>query len=97
MCPFQSHVRRANPRSTREDIAHRAPDHATRHVLRPTPSMRKNGDAERGLVFMAYNASIAEQFEVIQAWLSGGNSSGPKTLLGAARSVPRRAAGRRPA
>ena len=31
---------------------------------------------ERGLLFMAYNASIAEQFEVIQRWLTGGNSSG---------------------
>lgn len=33
-------------------------------------------DKERGLVFMAYNASIGEQFEVVQRWLSGGNSSG---------------------
>ena len=33
-------------------------------------------DADRGLVFMAYNASIAEQFEVMQRWISGGNSSG---------------------
>ena len=31
---------------------------------------------ERGIVFMAYNASIGEQFEVIQRWLTGGNSSG---------------------
>jgi Dyp-type peroxidase family len=31
---------------------------------------------ERGLMFMAYNASIAEQFEVIQRWLTGGNSTG---------------------
>ncbi|GCL60982.1 hypothetical protein [Pseudaquabacterium pictum] len=31
---------------------------------------------DRGLVFMAYNASIAEQFEVVQRWLSGGNSTG---------------------
>ncbi len=31
---------------------------------------------ERGVFFMAYNASIAEQFEVIQRWVSGGNSTG---------------------
>jgi deferrochelatase/peroxidase EfeB len=31
---------------------------------------------ERGLMFMAYNSSIAEQFETVQRWLSGGNSSG---------------------
>jgi hypothetical protein len=30
----------------------------------------------RGLVFMAYNASISEQFEVIQRWITGGNSAG---------------------
>ena len=33
---------------------------------------------------MAYNASIAEQFEVIQRWLTGGNSSG----LSSAQSDP---------
>ncbi len=43
------------------------------------PFDEKNRNAERGLFFMAYNASIAEQFEVIQAWLSGGNSSDQNT------------------
>ncbi|WP_394788054.1 Dyp-type peroxidase, partial [Rhodoferax sp.] len=33
-------------------------------------------DADRGLVFMAYGSSIAEQFEVVQRWLAGGNSAG---------------------
>jgi lysophospholipase L1-like esterase len=32
--------------------------------------------ADRGLIFMAYNASISEQFEVVQRWISGGNSTG---------------------
>ena len=31
---------------------------------------------QRGLMFMAYNASISEQFEVVQRWISGGNSTG---------------------
>jgi lysophospholipase L1-like esterase len=39
---------------------------------------------------MAYNASIAEQFEVIQSWLSGGNSSGslsvPDPFIGVAEA-----------
>src|SRR5262249_28590344 len=44
----------------------------------------------RGVVFLAYNASIAEQFEVIQRWVAGGNSSGistsqPDPLLGVPR------------
>src|SRR3546814_10781259 len=32
--------------------------------------------APRGLMFMAYNASIAEQYETIQRWVNGGNISG---------------------
>ena len=36
----------------------------------------ENDAADRGLVFMAYNASIAEQFEIVQRWISGGNASG---------------------
>lgn len=69
LCPFQSHVRRANPR-------------ATDFVSAPIPRIARRGmsysdaSGERGLFFMAYNASIAEQFEVIQRWLGGGNSSG---------------------
>ena len=81
-CPFASHVRRANPRTTlsgkrpprivRRGMSYGAPDHAP---------------GERGVLFMAYNASIAEQFEVIQRWLTGGNSGGvssaqPDPLLG---------------
>jgi lysophospholipase L1-like esterase len=32
--------------------------------------------ADRGLVFMAYGQSLSEQFEVVQRWLAGGNSTG---------------------
>ncbi|MDO9071723.1 MAG: Dyp-type peroxidase [Rubrivivax sp.] len=78
-CPFASHVRRANPRVVmegnfppprivRRGMAYGAPP--------AQPGMTANGRAERGVLFMAYNASIAEQFEVIQRWLTGGNSSG---------------------
>ena len=31
---------------------------------------------ERGLIFIAHNASLGEQFEVIQRWIAGGNSTG---------------------
>lgn len=77
-CPLYSHIRRANPRGTRPDLV------TTPRIMRrgmsygPRYSDSTKGD-DRGIVFMAYNASIAEQFEVIQSWLSGGNSGGQQT------------------
>lgn len=77
MCPFQSHVRRANPRTppgARSDQI-QVPRILRRGMSYGPAYDGNNGDAERGLLFMAYNASIAEQFEVIQGWLAGGNSA----------------------
>lgn len=80
-CPLAAHVRRANPREVdgplqatggrpprlfRRGLAYGPP--ADPH----DPSSLK---AERGLFFMAYNASLGEQFEQVQRWLSGGNSA----------------------
>ena len=50
------------------------PDKALQPEDEVAPDMIDADD--RGLVFMAYNASIGEQFEVVQRWLAGGNSSG---------------------
>jgi Dyp-type peroxidase family len=79
-CPFQSHIRRANPRSTRDDLF--SVPRIMRRGMSYGPPFQEDPEAERGLFFMAYNASIAEQFEVIQAWLSGGNSSDRNTYSG---------------
>ena len=70
-CPFASHVRRANPRAA---LAGARSPRILRRGMSYGPS--EAGSKERGVLFMAYNASIAEQFEVIQRWLTGGNSSG---------------------
>ncbi|MFM9976989.1 MAG: hypothetical protein ACKVOP_02945 [Sphingomonadaceae bacterium] len=82
-CPFAAHARRANPRKTRTDAA--APNVSRQEFGRPTPRILRRGmsfnrsdsagKAQRGLMFMAYNASIAEQYEVLQRWLNGGNST----------------------
>jgi hypothetical protein len=67
-CPLHAHVRRANPRlADTPRILRRSFPYGSEH----DPKAPQRG--ERGLVFMAYNASIAEQFEVIQRWLNGGN------------------------
>ncbi len=80
-CPFHAHIRRANPRDNTlpeppgarpARLIRRGMSYGPLHVPGQADSLAQ----ERGLVFMAYNASIGEQFEVVQRWLTGGNSSG---------------------
>jgi Dyp-type peroxidase family len=83
-CPFHAHIRRANPRLEKLGT-HEAPGRRRPRIMRSGMSYgpRYNHDKpddpvnaeERGLVFMAYNASIGEQFEVVQSWMAGGNST----------------------
>lgn len=91
-CPFHAHIRRANPRWTPPPdlteqmgdgsrparLFRRSMPYGPRHVPSPgDPAASQDSlNKERGLVFMVYNADIGEQFEVVQRWLSGGNSSG---------------------
>ena len=79
LCPLESHIRRVNPR-TRETSPSAVVPRLARRGLSYGPPIGIDG--ERGLVFMAYNASIAEQFERIQSWISGGNRSGRYCLPG---------------
>lgn len=80
-----SHVRRSNPRNGPDGPARvRAPG------LRAVPRIARRGmpygaawrsgsaddDGDRGLLFSCFNASLADQFEVVQRWLSGANASG---------------------
>lgn len=83
MCPFDSHVRRTNPRTPGRSplprIARRGMSYGPPSAIDAPIERETNGDMrepERGTMFMAYNASIAEQFEVIQRWITGGNSTG---------------------
>jgi Dyp-type peroxidase family len=73
-CPFASHVRRANPRA---GSFGRPPARLLRRGMSYGPRYQDDDGAhDRGLMFMAYNANIADQFEVIQRWINGGNSTG---------------------
>lgn len=74
-CPLSAHIRLANPRTSFHG--------------RPAPKIVRRGmsygprsddvtaqNEPRGIIFMAYCASLAEQYEVIQRWLNGGNATG---------------------
>ena len=76
-CPYHSHVRRANPRDGR-----RYTPRIIRRGMSYGPPVAAEPAAERGLVFMAYCASLAEQYETIQRWITGGNSSGVGSAQG---------------
>jgi deferrochelatase/peroxidase EfeB len=67
VCPVHAHVRRSNPRVE-----------GTPRILRRGysygPDAREGN--EEGSMFMAYNASIAEQYEVLQRYVNDANSTG---------------------
>ena len=98
-CPLFSHVRKAYPRDlpAGPDGAWLNPDEVRRHRLIrrgvPYGPRFKSGshdvEAKRGLLFLAYQASIARQFEHVQLkWLGGSNSpyqnAVPDALVGGA-------------
>ncbi|WP_374471515.1 cytochrome P450 [Phenylobacterium sp.] len=83
-CPLGAHIRRANPRDTggRDEVRrHRLLRRSISYggPLLPAGSL---GDGEpRGLLFVAMNARIDLQFEVVQAdWLNGGEFLGQAGL-----------------
>jgi Dyp-type peroxidase family len=82
-CPLGAHIRRTNPRDTKEFFDGRL---SNRHrIIRrgrsygpPLPPGASEDDgADRGLVFICFQASISRQFEVIQAqWVDDGDPFG---------------------
>lgn len=85
-CPVDAHIRKMNPRNGME---------AQRRVIRrgipfglpfdPAAGRGQGVDADRGLLFMAFMASIEEQFEFLQsAWANGSppGGGGPDPIIG---------------
>jgi Dyp-type peroxidase family len=75
-CPLAAHARRTNPRNFEHGrpaprILRRGMSYGPAH----DPGEDADSAAERGLIFMCYQSSISEQFEVIQRWINGGNST----------------------
>ncbi|HYN58893.1 MAG TPA: hypothetical protein VET87_04975 [Rubrivivax sp.] len=84
MCPLQSHVRRSNPRDGRPfmpDGRRYMPRILRRGMSWGPAATEETLHSPRGVLFMAYCASIAEQFETIQGWITGANSSGVSSAL----------------
>ncbi|MEM7701954.1 MAG: hypothetical protein AAF251_08475 [Pseudomonadota bacterium] len=76
LCPFSSHIRLSNPRDTFQGrpapkILRRGMSYGKRY----DPADQTSKEYDRGLLFIAYNASLAEQYEVIQRWLNRGNAT----------------------
>jgi Dyp-type peroxidase family len=71
-CPFHSHVRRANPRTEA------SPARNPQVMRRSLAYLNPRGDAyAKGLMFIAFNADIETQFELIQRnWIQAGNQVG---------------------
>jgi hypothetical protein len=75
LCPLHAHIRRANPRENPRTSV-RLPRLVRRGMSYGPPVGVGGPQSERGVVFMAYNASLGEQYEVVQRWLVAGNSTG---------------------
>jgi Dyp-type peroxidase family len=84
-CPFAAHVRKVNPRDEDTDLGDHN-DTLTRRILRrgipfgkpladPAPA---NDDGKRGLLFICYQTSIVDQFEVLaQNWANAPDKPKP--------------------
>lgn len=68
---LDAHVRRVNPRT------HGVPRIVRRSfTYEPADRDAPKQSGDTGHMFLAYNASPAQQFEVLQRWINGGNSTG---------------------
>jgi Dyp-type peroxidase family len=77
-CPIGAHVRRANPRDGFASGAAAVEGHriARRGIPYgpPAPAGFEDDGVDRGLIFVAYNASIREQFAFLQRlWIASGH------------------------
>jgi Dyp-type peroxidase family len=84
-CPFGAHIRRANPRDAQPSSTRTAV--STHRLIRrgmtygPPLQEGKEDNVDRGLIFIAYCASLSLQFEIVQQWLNNGNVSGEPSAV----------------
>ena len=73
-CPRASHIRQVNPRDGTSEIGseHHAKTLMLRRGITFGPEFVADPDADRGLLFLAYQTSIVDQFRFVQAnWANG--------------------------
>jgi Dyp-type peroxidase family len=82
-CPVGAHIRRANPRDSagffggRLSNRHRIIRRGRAYGPPLPPGVMEDDGADRGLVFVCFNASIWRQFETVQAlWIDDGDPFG---------------------
>ncbi|MET0389802.1 MAG: hypothetical protein ABW321_27770 [Polyangiales bacterium] len=78
-CPLHAHIRRANPRTPASSPQRAVPRIFRRgfsYGPRYDPADTGSQARDRGMMFVALNASLAGQYEVVQRWLNGGNVTG---------------------
>jgi Dyp-type peroxidase family len=77
-CPLGAHIRRANPRDALPGGFARTRRHRIIRRGMPygpvLPPGTDDDGADRGLVFVCFNASIRRQFETVNGWLTDGNA-----------------------
>jgi Dyp-type peroxidase family len=77
-CPLSAHIRKVNPRDEATDIGHNVRTLRRRIVRRGIsygPSYDREPAAERGLLFLCYQGSIADQFEFLwRVWANKVNT-----------------------
>ncbi len=101
ICPHWAHIRKVNPRDEQTDLGD-AFDTLVRRMLRrgvpygepmPEPGLHDDG-VDRGLLFLAYQASIEQSFEkVSEDWVNSIDRPSPKghdPLIGQNASGPTR-------
>ncbi|MFD8326006.1 Dyp-type peroxidase [Streptomyces lydicus] len=81
-CPFQAHIRKANPRGDTKRLGGTLKDERTRRISRRAISFESNGKV--GLLFLCVQKDIKRQFEFMQAsWINNPDfvQAQPKTGL----------------
>jgi Dyp-type peroxidase family len=95
-CPFGAHIRRANPRDSKEPGDEWEQTITNRHRLlrrgRSYTRIDENGEKEKGLLFVALCADLERQFEFVQqTWINSPNFHGlsnePDPIIGSTKPM----------